>query len=444
MPHWAYLMISLNSRTRREPLNRHLLFLLVFPLGFTPLQCGALDHSSSLHSEKQTLVPHLDPIEVDVSLSLAEVIDSTLEKYPDVSWLKALEEEAEALRKRSESWTAGASQAGLHFQEATSGTLHYIDATVQVPLWNPGQRDAERETGEKAEISAQRQTDAIKLRIAGLVRAALWDMELQKIRYEQAQSEVDIFEQLLAKVKRRVELGDLPRADELLAQTEFLQKRAALTLAEAELMHARKRYSSITQSTKIPGSYQENLVELKEIQQNHPALVAINSRIERKQAELRAIKLTGSGQTNLTVGINSDNMTNDPRSNKTESFNIGVTVPFGGSAHIQPQIAAINVELNKLFAEREQLYRDLEQLHHEAEHNLEVNRVELDIANELKQVAEEHLKMTQLSFSAGEIYLMDLLKIQSRTQQAILNAKERAVMLQRDQAFYNQTVGVTP
>jgi outer membrane protein TolC len=152
----------------------------------------------------------------------------------------------------------------------------------------------------------------------------------------------------------------------------------------------------------------------------------------------------GSGQTNVAVGINSDQFTNDSRSNKTASFNIGVTVPFGGSAHLAPHVAAANVELNKLLAEREQLFRDLDQAHHEAEHNLEVNRVELVIANNLQQVAEEHLKMTQLSFSVGEINLMDLLRIQSRTQQAVLNAKQRAVTLQRDIAFYNQAVGVTP
>jgi len=86
----------------------------------------------------------------------------------------------------------------------------------------------------------------------------------------------------------------------------------------------------------------------------------------------------------------------------------------------------------------------LEQAHHEAEHNLEVNKVELGTANEKKNVSEELLKMTQLAFSVGEIDLMDLLKIQSQTQQAILNAKERAVMLQRDKALYNQAVGVMP
>ncbi|MDD5276415.1 MAG: TolC family protein [Methylovulum sp.] len=437
-------MIPLPPRFLRRPGNQSLqMIMLAHLLGVASFPCAALNHSEATVI-KPTIVAHHDLVEVDPSLGLSKLIDLTLEKYPDATWLDSLEEEAAALRKRGESWTSGASQAGLRYQEATSGTLHYIDATVQVPLWNLGQRDAQQKVGEQAQASSQSQAQATKLRVAGLVRIALWDMALQRIRYEQAQVEAATFEQLLAKVKRRVELGDLPRADELLAHSELLQKRSVLTLAEAELMHARKRYASITQTTKIPANFQENLVPLKEIQQNHPALAAINSQIDRKRAELDALKLVGSGQTNVVVGINSDSMTSDPRSNKTESFNIGVNVPFGGSAHSQPQIAAMNVELNKLVAQREQLFRDLEQMHHEAEHNLKVNQVELDIANELQQVAEEHLNMTELSFSVGEINLMDLLKIQSRTHLAILNAKERAVMLQRDQAIYNQAVGVMP
>lgn len=424
-------MFSLNSFRRLIPklLLGNIVFLATITLSF----------ADSAH-----VVEHHDPIESDATLSLSKVVDLTLEKYPDTSWLNSLEQEAAALAQRGDSWTAGASQAGLRFQEATSGTLHYIDGTVQVPLWNLGQRDAEQKTAKLAESSAMSQADAVKLRVAGLIRAALWDMALANLSYEQAKTELALTDQLLAKVQRRVELGDLPRADLLLAQTESLQKRSAATLAEAELMHARKRYSTITQMTKIPADFQEQLVGLTEIQQNHPALVAINSQIERKQAELNAVKLVGSGQTNVAVGINSDRFTNDERSNQTESFNIGITVPFGGSAHLAPQVAAVNVELNKLIAEREQLSRDLEQAHHEAEHNLEVNRAELGIAGELKQVAEEHLKMTQLSFSVGEIDLMDLLKIQSRTQQAVLNAKQRTVMLQRDIALYNQAVGAMP
>ncbi len=401
--------------------------------------------ATAVVAENKPMVSHNDPIEVDKSLTLAKVVELTLEKFPDSSWLKSLEEEASAIKQRGQSWTAGASQAGLRFQEATSGTLHYIDATVQVPLWNFGQRDAEQELGLKTETSVELQAQATKLRVAGLVRGALWDMQLQQIRHEQARSEIDLLEQLLAKVERRVELGDLPRADVLLAQSELLQKLSTLTQAEAELMHARKRYSNITQLTKVPPSHQEKLADKKKVEFNHPAFVALNSQIERKQAEVKALKMVGSGQSNVTVGVNSDRPSRgDPRSNDTESFNIGVNIPFGGEEHLQPQVAAVNVEMNRLIAEREQLYRNLELAHHEAEHNLEVNEAELEIANELKRVADEHLRMMQLSFSVGEISLIDLLKAQTRTQQAILNAKERSIMLERDIALYNQAVGVLP
>lgn len=430
-------------------LNFHRSGRAVVVLGASWLSCAApaedLARPPEVYSDIKPLVDHHDPIEVDAALNLAQVIDLTLEKFPDSAWLAAQEAEAAAILERSKSWTSGAARAGLAYQEVTSGTVHIIDATVQIPLWNIGQRDAEHSLAERAQASAESQTRAIRLRVAGLVRTALWEMELQKVRYQQALAEIDNYEQLFAKIQRRVELGDLPLADVLLAQTELLQKRSALTLAEAELMHARKRYASVTQTTRVPAEFGENLVELGEIQKNHPTLAALNGQIERKKAQIEALRLTGSGQPDLILGVNSDRPSqNDPRSNDTESFNIAVSVPFGGSAHLQPQIAALQVEESRLQADYQQLYRNLELAHHEAEHNLEVNKAELKIVEEMKQVAEKHMQMMELSFSSGEIDLMDLLKVKARTQQAILTAKERSVILQRDIALYNQAVGVMP
>ncbi len=417
-----------------------LFFLICF--SWTPLLADSIMPAVDADA-KITVVDHLDSVMADSKLTLSKLVDITMEKYPDSSWLTALEEEAAALSERSKSWTSGAAQVALGYQSMSTFKLNYGTANLQVPLWNLGQRDAQHQLANQAENSAQLQASGVKLRVAGLVREALWNMALAKIRYEQAQAELGVYAHLLSTIKRRVEAGDLPRADDLLAQTELLQKRSNYTLAEAELMHARKRYMSITQQALVPSIYEEKLVDLKEISQAHPILQSINSQIDVKQAELKAHQAIGSGQTNVIAGILSDEGY-DARSNKAEFFNVGVSIPFGGSAHLQPQIAAINVQLNKLIAERDLLYRSLEQAHHEAEHNLEVNKVELDNANEQRAVSEQLLSMTQLAFSVGEIGLMDLLKIQSRTQQAILTAKERAVMIQRDRAFYNQAVGVMP
>jgi cobalt-zinc-cadmium efflux system outer membrane protein len=438
-------MLSLNLFRKSVPrlLLGHVVVLLAILLLVSWPARSQVPGSVLARIDPIQAVDHLDPVVIDASLTLPKLVDLTMQKYPDTTWLNSLEEEAVAIAERSKSWTAGASQASIGYQSISTFRLNYATGSLQVPLWNLGQRDAQHRLANQAETSAESQGLAIRLRVAGLVRGALWDMALAQNRYDQAQVDLDTYEKLLATIKRYVEVGDLPRANELMAQSELLQKRSAFTMAEAELMHSRKRYASITQTTKVPSAYEENLAALREIRQNHPALVAINGQIERKQAELNAIKSIGSGQTSVIAGILSDEGV-DPRSNKAEFFNVGISIPFGGSAHIAPQIASINVELNRLIADREQLYRDLEQAHHEAEHNLEVNEVELATANEQKKVSEELLKMTKLAFSVGEIDLMDLLRIQSRTQQAILNAKERAVMIQRDKALYNQAVGVIP
>jgi outer membrane protein TolC len=412
---------------------------LLLPLLLTPIFA---------HAENFPRVEHHDPMVIDAQLSLPQLVDLTLEKYPDSQWLESLEKEAATIKKRSDSWFSGSALAFYRFQEASSLHLHYNDATVQVPLWNVGQRDAQQRVGDKAQVDSAMQAAATKWRVAGLIRAALWDISLQELRLQQVQTELAAAEQLANDVKRRVQAGDLAETDSLLAQTEMLQKRSALTLAEAEVMHARKRYSSITQDIKVPANFQETLTKQKEVEQTHPALQAVNSQIERKQAELEALQLVGSGQNSIVIGFNSDRYSEGKGgkeiSNNLESGSIGITVPFGGEAHLAPQTAALNVEVNKLRSERDQLFRDLEQSHHEAEHNLQVNQAELVISNELKTVAEKHLKMTQLSFSVGEIDLIDLLKIQSQTQLAVLTAKERAIIVQRDFALYNQAVGLLP
>lgn len=396
----------------------------------------------SVLSDPPTIVAHTDPIEIDAGLTLSKLVEMTLDKYPDSYWLNALEEEAGAIKQRSESWLAGPPSLGLAYQGASSGTLHYTDAVVQAPMWNFGQRDAEQILAEQAKKSAGLQKDLIKLRISGLVRNALWDIALSDISYQQSLAEYRISERLVQKIKKLFELGELPRSDLLLVESESLSKRSKLTNREAEMMHARVRYRNLTRLTKIPGKFTEVLAPLSQIERTHPALLAIGGLIARKQAEIETIRRTGSGQTQLTLGVNSDR--GDFRSNDTESVVVAINIPFGGSAHLAPRIAAAHVDLNQLIARQELLRRELEQTHHEAEHSLQVNRVELATANEIKQLAKRHMKMTELSFAAGEIDLIDYLKIQSRTDGAVANAKQKSVTLQRNIALYNQSVGVLP
>ena len=412
---------------------------------FYRLLAALLFSTSLCVAHEDAMVDHHDLIHVDQSLSLSQLVTQVLEKFPDQLISDGLEQEADALHQRGNSWLAASPDLSMRYQDDFPGDdigSREMEAELNLPLWNWGQRSAGQELANQASSAAKLQYSLIRLKVAGLVRQVLWDMELESIRYAQAKSILDLSEQLLNKIERRVELGDLARSDLLLAQSDHLQKRSSVIQTEAEMMHSRQRYISLTQSHEIPANYKEELCSLSEITEDHPRLLAINTLIKRKQAEVNWVKSAGSGQPSFTLGGKSER--GDENEDDIESMSVGISIPFGGSAHLAPDIAAANLELTEVLAQRAHLFRELKSEFHEAEHALEVSRLKLKTANELKKITETHLKMTQLSFAEGEINLIDLLKIQSRSYQSIRLAKESEALLQKNIAMYNQAVGVQP
>ncbi|MFK5947545.1 MAG: TolC family protein [Methylococcales bacterium] len=409
------------------------------------LFCCWISICSIAYAEQKHIVDHVDEIIVDPQLSLSDLVSQTLEKYPDYSLIAAMQKEANALNQRGSHWFAGASTASMYYKDDFVGTdtgAYEIEGAIEVPLWNWGQRDAGLQLAEQAGLSAENKAKAINLQVAGLVRGSLWNMELANIRHKMAEKNLYLTEKLLNTIQLRVKLGDLPKTDFLLAENEVLQKKIELVYAEAELMHTRKRFTFLTQSNKIPQKINERQSGLEGIAESHPALAAVNANVAKQKANVDWVKAEGSGQTTLALGGNMDKPSRIERTK--DSLILSISIPFGGKDYAAPDIANAERQYTEAVIEKKQLYRQLLEQAHEAKHELEVERVQLKIAIKMKQYAEQHSKMAKLSFEAGEINLMDFLRVQARSQSADKQAEESTVRLQRDIALYNQAVGVTP
>jgi outer membrane protein TolC len=399
----------------------------------------------SAHAQ-QLLVEHYDELAFDERMTLKQVIDATVEKYPRTALVSAFEDEAKALDQRSASWVAGYPMLYLQWiDDLYSGNrgANEVQSGYQVPLWMWDQRKASQQVADEAHKSAERYARALRHEVAGLVRESLWNLRLVENRYELARQIYEVAEKLTAVVARRVELGDLARADLLLAESDQLEKKTALVQAEAEVMHARKAYQNLTRMSKAPLSFEETQSALRQFDEQHPAVSAANALVERAQAEVEFTRLSKQGnQPSILIG------TNSARGNHQDRFdtgnNIVLQVPIGGEAWNSPYVAQANVALTERIAERETIWRQLERALHEALHNLEVDQVALEIAQRRKDIAETQIKMSRLAFETGEIALIDYLKIQAGAQAAIRDAAQRAIQVQRDIAVYNQVVGVTP
>jgi len=396
---------------------------------------------------EELLVEHLDELTIDERLTLRQVVETTFERYPQSALITAFQEESRALEQRSSSWIAGYPMIYLQYiDDALLGAnrgITDVQTGYQIPMWMWGQKEASEKVTEESKQAVERYITALKHEIAGLVRNALWTLRLVENRRELARRIYEVAEKLTNVVQRRVELGDLARADLLLAESDQLEKKTLLVQAEAEVMHARKAYQNLTRMTRAPRHLEETLTPLKQFDERHPSLAAASASVERAQAEVEFTRHSKQGnQPTILVGTDSTEI--DKNHTMGTGANLVLQVPIGGDDWHAPQVAQANLVLNEKVVQRETLRRQLEKALHEARHNLEVDKAALAIAERRKSIAETQINMSRIAFEAGEIALIDYLKIQAGAQAAIRDAAERAILVQKDTAVYNQVLGVMP
>lgn len=391
-------------------------------------------------------VDHYDDLPSDAGLSLKQTVDQATEVYPKLAVAGAMEEEAGALRRRGDSWIPGYPMLyGQYIDDSLSRDrgIKQVQTGIQLPLWMWGQKAAGQQLAEQAASNATEFQRALRYEVAGLVREMLWDIRLAESHSHLAKQVYEVSSRLTDTVRLRVEAGDLARADLLLAQSDNLEKLNAYTEAEANLMHARQAYSNLTRLERMPAHFDETRSPRADIEDDHPALKAANAAVARAQAELEWVKKSKQGnQPTVLVGTQHDWLERGLA--RDDSTNLVVQVPFGGSDYNAPFEAEANVRLQQAVSERDLLARQLERSLHEAKHHLLVDQAQLAVAVERKKLAERHFEISRTSFEAGEMELLDLLKIESAARTAIRDAEQLDIQLKRDTARYNQVVGELP
>jgi len=403
-----------------------------------------------VNAEESYTVEPINRFNIDPQLSLSELVTATLEKYPDYALIKAMYAESRALDERGSQWVAAAPSITLYYKDDFPGSdigSREFNGDVNITLWNWGQREAGLQLAEQAKQATTQQGHALKLTVAGLVRETVWSIKLTELKYAMFKQSYQLSVDLLKTVKKRVDLGDLPKTDYLLAESDVLRKKTDLLNAKAVRRHACKRFLQLTQSRVMPKVIQEKQAQSTHLLETHPALLAINKEIARRQAHVKWIQAQGSGQNSFSIGGNTQQATRHPEgpTDKTNnSLVMMVTIPFAGQSFLAPKIAAAQRLVVEAQVQRDHLYRKILQIAHEAEEQIQVEQQNLQMAEQIQENMREQLHMTKISFQSGEINLTDLLGVQARAEQAIKNAQESAIRLQRDIAFYNQAVGVIP
>ncbi len=394
-------------------------------------------------AEEQTAT-HVDEISINPQLSLKQVLDKTLQRNPQQYSLQSREASVRARQIGANSLLPGAPAVAIIHQNDTLGSgrgERDWQAELELPVWLSEQRQRRQKVADASKSNLASSRASLQLQVAGAVRDALWDIAMNENSAQLAAQRLTSTKALAHDVERRYQAGELAKTDSMLAQQETLLAERGLVLAQAELMHARHRYSVLTGLHEIPAQFNEELSQISDYSQS-ALWLEYESKVALAQDERDLSQVERRENPQMLFNARSQRGAFDNAYN--DSVGLKVRIPLDSEVRSAPILAAAEVALGNAMTERETVRLELDTMLHEAEHNLEVSRAELDLSKQQNAIAQESLRLARKAFQLGETDLVSLLRVQTQTQEAERAFRTRQIQVEWDIARYNQAVGVLP
>lgn len=175
----------------------------------------------------------------------------------EAAWARQPEQQAAALRREAadasleaaQRWTPDAPALELTGRTdrilRNEGGREY-EATVAVPLWLPGERSRAQSAAQAEAGALNARLEATRWKLAEQVREAYWEQARAALEWQLARQRLSNASQLAADVARRLQAGDLARADHHQAEGVVAGAEAAVAEAEAAARRASRRWQTLT------------------------------------------------------------------------------------------------------------------------------------------------------------------------------------------------------
>ncbi len=391
------------------------------------------------------LPAHAQTLADEQRKSLKDAVEQAWSRHPQAAAIVAREAEAQARAEVAAGITPGPASMSLSSLNDRLNRNHgkqEWEVELAAPLWLPGQKAARQTEAESAvgEVAARRAS--LRLQIAGEVREAWWAVAGARNARDLAGRRSATARALEADVVRRFKAGDLARVDANLAQNERLAAEADLLEAEAALRQVEQAYRGLTGDAAPAVLAAENAIPLRELQEDHPQLVAMTAVAQVARARLKVAQETRRDAPELALRVVRERgELGEPYAN---TVGVKLTIPFSSGARVRQESSAARAEASHADAElalaRQKLKLDAER----ARLDFDVALRQLGMAEERGALTADNLRLADKSFSLGESDLTALLRARGNAFEAEVFLNRQQVARAAAQSRLKQALGVLP
>lgn len=411
-----------------------------------PLVCGVLNPSNVSAQQPADTAPVGT---VAAPVTLKQAVDAALARLPQTHAADARRDAATARLRASGSWTPEPMALELSAKsdrlQTNQGDREWV-AGIAAPLWLPGQRDSTIAVADAARAAVDSQLDAVRWRTAATVREAWWAVQGAREAQRAAQSRVDTAQQLASDVQRRVQAGDLSRADQHQADGAVAAARAELALTQSAASRAAHNLRALTglSTAATLDMHGEALpvVPADAVLDTHPALreLADKAEVARRTRDLAGIEKRGNPE--LTFA------TSRERGGSGEPYaralTLGLRIPFGSNDRHAARLSEASADQTEaeiaLMVERDRLAADVAA----ARDQLAAAQLAADAATRRAVLARETRGFYAKSFRLGETDLPNRLRIDLEDMEAERQSARARVDLSAAISQLRQALGLLP
>ena len=334
------------------------------------------------------------------------------------------------------------------------------EVAVALPLWLPGQRSARASTASSAQAQALAAEQAARWRLAGEVREAAWQLAAAQAEAAQATGLATALQQLAEDVQRRVNAGDLARADLLAAQAEQLAAQAQQTETAQRLQAARAQWTLLTGLAAMPAlappsaaaaatagtpgaaSKAPTPAGTADALAVHPELELARQTTALARQRLALLRHSRREAPELSLGLRQE--VGGRGQSAQGSVAVSLRLPFGTDARNAPLEAAAASELDLAETQVQRLHERLLSEAATARQGESSAQAQLQAETARARLLRERAGLIDASFRAGETPLPELLRALAAAAQADAAVARQSTALGLAQARLQQTLGQLP
>lgn len=368
----------------------------------------------------------------------------TLGHALEAAWQRAVQARAEQTAASS-LWAAPPAVELNHLNDRAHSNAGRRETEVGLvwPLWLPGQRDARAAAADAESKLADAATQAARLRVAGQVREAAWKLSAAQAEAASVAAQARYLQGIADDVQRRVQAGDLARADALAARAELLEARSAQSDADQRVQAARAQWKTLTGLEAMPRLQPPPAASLSDMPtEEHPELRLAAQAVERARKRLDSVNLSRRDPPELSVKYREESPGFGEAAQR--GIGIGLRIPFGTDSRNAPLQAAALGELDVAEATEQRLRERQDADLALARSALQSAAQQLDGTRDRAGLLRERAQLVDTSFKAGETSLPELLRAANAAAQADAALARQQAALGLAHAQLQQALGLLP